>query len=458
MLRKETANKFREIVGKDYYLDSVEDLISYSYDSSATEAMPDAVLLPGSTEQVSEIMKVANEEEIPITPRGAGTNLSGGSVPLKGGVVLVLTRMNRLLKLSRENRYAIAEAGLINLELQNHVKKEGLFYPPDPASWTVSTLGGNVAENAGGPRGVKYGVTRDWILGLKAVLADGRIINAGGITAKNVTGIDLMSLFTGSEGCLGIVTEITVKLLPLPAFQQSIQAFFPQMDATSRTVARIIGSGIVPVALELMDKVVMNMVEDSVHIGLNRDVEGTLLIMVDGEEATCKQQMSAIIKICKEEGSSDIQVAKSAKEEDDLWLARRSAFGVMSRKKPTCILEDCTVPVSNLQAMIRGTSEICDKYNLTVGIMAHAGDGNTHPMIITDKRDKEEWERVEKAISEIFQLTVDLGGTLSGEHGIGISKKPFLPLIMNEDARRLMVEIKSVLDPKGILNPGKFIE
>ena len=253
--------------------------------------MPDAVLLPGSTEQVAAIMKVANEEEIPVTPRGAGTNLSGGSVPLKGGLVLVLTRMNRLIELNRENRYAIVEAGYINLDLQNKGEEAGLFYPPDPASWSVSTLGGNVGENAGGPRGVKYGVTRDWILGLKAVLADGRIINAGGITAKNVTGIDLISLFTGSEGCLGIVTEVTVKLLPLPPFQQSIQAFFPQLDGASRTVARIIGSGIVPVALELMDKVVMNMVEDSVHIGLNRDVEGTLLSMVDGEEATCKQQM-----------------------------------------------------------------------------------------------------------------------------------------------------------------------
>ncbi len=458
MLGEEIKEKLREIVGKESCLDSVEDLISYSYDSSVAEAMPDVIVLPKSTEEVSAIMKVANEEEIPVTPRGAGTNLSGGTVPLKGGIVLVLTRMNRLVELNRENRYAIVEAGHTNLELQNKAKAAGLFYPPDPASWSVSTLGGNVGENAGGPRGVKYGVTRDWILGLKAVLADGRIINAGGVTAKNVTGIDLISLFTGSEGCLGIVTEITVKLLPLPPFQQSIQAFFPHLDSASRTVARIIGSGIVPVALELMDRVVVNMIEDSAHIGLPRDVEGTLLIMVDGEETTCRGQVETITKICKDEGSSAIQVAQSAEEEDKLWLGRRSAFGVMSRKRPTCILEDCTVPVSNLPAMIKGTVEIGKKYDLTIGVMAHAGDGNTHPMIVTDKRDREEWERVEKAISEMFQLAVDLGGTLSGEHGIGISKKPFLPLIMNDDARRLMLEVKSVLDPKGILNPGKFIE
>ena len=458
MIREETIQKFREIVGHDACLLSVEDLINYSYDSSVDEAMPELVLLPQSTEQVSAIMKVANEEGIPVTPRGAGTNLSGGTVPMKGGIVLVLTRMNRLIKLSKEDRYAIVEAGYINLDLQNKVKAEGLFYPPDPASWSVSTLGGNVGENAGGPRGVKYGVTRDWLLGLKAVLADGRIIQAGGLTAKNVTGIDLISLFTGSEGCLGIVTEVTVKLLPLPPFQQSIQAFFPQLDGASRTVARIIGSGIVPVALELMDKVVVNMIEDSAHIGLPRDVEGTLLIMVDGEEATCRKQVEVMEKICREEGSSDIQVAQSAEEEDKLWLGRRSAFGVMSRKMPTCVLEDVTVPVSNLPAMIKGTVEIGEKYNLTIGVMAHAGDGNTHPMIVTDKRDKEEWERVEKAVSGMFHLAVDLGGTLSGEHGIGLSKKPFIPLIMNDDARRLMLEIKSVLDPKGILNPGKFIE
>ena len=458
MIREETIQKFREIVGPDACLSSVEDLINYSYDSSVDEAMPDVVLLPQGTEQVSAIMKVANEEGIPVTPRGAGTNLSGGTVPMKGGIVLVLTRMNRLIKLSKEDRYAIVEAGHINLDLQNRVKAEGLFYPPDPASWSVSTLGGNVGENAGGPRGVKYGVTRDWLLGLKVVLADGRIIQAGGITAKNVTGIDLISLFTGSEGCLGIVTEVTVKLLPLPPFQQSIQAFFPQLDGASRTVARIIGSGIVPVALELMDKVVVNMIEDSAHIGLPRDVEGTLLIMVDGEEATCRKQVEVMEKICRDEGSSDIQVAQSAEEEDKLWLGRRSAFGVMSRKRPTCVLEDVTVPVSNLPAMIKGTVEIGKKYNLTIGVMAHAGDGNTHPMIVTDKRDREEWKRVEKAVSEIFHLAVDLGGTLSGEHGIGLSKKPFIPLIMNDDARRLMMEIKSVLDPKGILNPGKFIE
>jgi len=458
MIRECTAQELRHIVGERSYLDSREDLIGYSYDSSVDEAMPEAVILPTNTAQVSEIMKIAYREEIPVTPRGAGTNLSGGTIPVAGGIVLVLTRMDRLIVLNKEDRYAVVQAGCVNLNLQEAAKKVGLFYPPDPASWSVSTLGGNVGENAGGPRGVKYGVTRDWILGLKVVLADGRIITAGGITAKNVTGIDLISLFTGSEGCLGIVTEVTVKLLPLPPFRQSLQAFYPLLDGASRTVARIIGSGIVPVALELMDKVVVNLIEDSAHIGLPRDVEGTLLIMVDGDEGACRNQAERIASICREEGASDVLVARSDEEEEKLWLGRRSAFGVMSRKRPTCVLEDCTVPVSNLLEMIRGIVAIGEKYNLTIGVMAHAGDGNTHPMILTDKRDKDEWARVEKAVAEIFQLAVDLDGTLSGEHGIGISKKPFLPLIMDDDARKLMTEIKSVLDSKGILNPGKFIE
>lgn len=457
MLRQSVAQELRHIVGEGNYLDSREDLLSYSYDSSVEEAVPEAVLLPSTTEQISEIMKTACREAIPVTPRGAGTNLSGGTIPVNGGIVLALTRMDRLVELNREDRYAVVQAGCVNLKLQNEAKKAGLFYPPDPASWSVSTLGGNVGENAGGPRGVKYGVTRDWILGLKVVLADGRIIAAGGVTTKNVTGIDLISLFTGSEGCLGIVTEVTVKLLPLPSCQRSIQAFYPRLDGASATVARIIGSGIVPVALELMDRVVVNLIEDSARIGLPRDVEGTLLIMVDGEEEVCQRQAELIETICREEGALDVQVSRSSAEEEKLWAGRRSAFGVVSRRRPTCVLEDCTVPVSNLVEMIRGIVAIGKKYNLLIGVLAHAGDGNTHPMILTDKRDREEWKRVEKAVVEIFQLAVALRGTLSGEHGIGLSKKPFLPLIMNEDARKLMAEIKSVLDPGGILNPGKFI-
>ncbi|MBN2284114.1 MAG: FAD-binding protein [Deltaproteobacteria bacterium] len=452
------AQRLRAIVGEDNYLDSVEDLINYSYDASVDEALPEAVVLPETTEEIAEIMKLANSAGIPVTPRGAGTNLSGGTIPHKGGIVIALTRMKKILELSKENRYAIVEAGLTNLELQNEAHKLGLFYPPDPASWAVSTMGGNVGENAGGPRGVKYGVTRDWILGLKIVLADGRIINTGGITAKNVTGVDMTSLFCGSEGLLGIVSEITVKLLPIPPFRQSIQAFFPRIDGASGTVTRIIGSGIVPVALELMDSVVINMVEDSKKIGLPRNVQGVLLIMVDGPESECRRQSSMIEEICIDQGASHVDVAGTADEEEALWVARRAAFGVMSQKLPNCILEDVTVPVSRLPEMIKGIIKIGETYDLTIGVLAHAGDGNTHPMIVTDKRDTDEWERVEKAVSDIFHLAVDLGGTLSGEHGIGLSKKPFMHLIYNEHEFQLLRELKQILDPKGILNPGKITD
>jgi glycolate oxidase len=420
MIEQGIANKFRSIVGEDCYLDSAEDLINYSYDSSIDEAMPEAVVLPQTTEQVSEILKLASDAGIPVTPRGAGTNLSGGTIPLKGGIVITLTRMKRIIGLSKENLYAVVEAGLTNLELQNKAQKLGLFFPPDPASWAVSTMGGNVGENAGGPRGVKYGVTRDWILGLKVVLADGRIINTGGITAKNVTGVDLTSLFCGSEGLLGMVTEVTVKLLPLPPFKQSILAFFPELDGASKTVARVIGSGIIPVALELMDNVVINMVEDSKNIGLPRDAKGMLLIMVDGTESECKKQGGMIAEICKDEGAADVKVAGTAEEEEALWVARRAAFGVMSQKLPNCVLEDVTVPVSKLPEMIKGIIKVGDNYNLTIGVLAHAGDGNTHPMIVTDRRNKEEWERVEKAVSDIFQLAV---GALFRESTVSAPRK-----------------------------------
>ncbi|MBN1830227.1 MAG: FAD-binding protein [Deltaproteobacteria bacterium] len=457
MVEEKIAKELRAIAGGDGYLDSREDLLNYSYDSSVDEAMPDAVVLPNSTEQISKIMKIADREKIPVIARGAGTNLSGGSIAVKGGIVIALTRMNAIKEFSKENRYAIVEAGLVNLDFQNYAMKQGLFFPPDPSSWAVATIGGNIAENAGGPRGVKYGVTRDWILGLKAVLADGTVIQTGGVTFKNVTGVDLTSLFCGSEGLLGIVTEATLKLLPLPPFKQSLQVFYPKIDDASKTVARIIGSGIVPVALELMDRVVINVVEDAKKIGLPKDVAAMLLVMVDGIESECRNQVRLIEQICKEEGASRVAIAENETQEEALWLGRRSALGCMSQLRPNCLLEDVTVPVSNLPVMIKGIYEIATKYNLTIGVMAHAGDGNTHPMIVTDKRDKEEWERAEKAIGDIFKLAVDLGGTLSGEHGVGISKKPFMNLIYGEAEFRVLKDLKKVLDPNGILNPGKIM-
>jgi glycolate oxidase len=457
MIDERIANELRGIVGNESYFDGPEDLINYSYDGFLPEAKPDAVLFAVSTEQVSAVVKVAYREGIPVTARGAGTNIVGGTVPVKGGLVLVFTRMNRILEINPADRYAVVQPGVVNAHLQAAVAKQGLFYPPDPASLNVSTIGGNVAENAGGPRGVKYGVTRDYLLGLTVVLADGRVVHTGGRTAKNVTGYDLTGLFCGSEGTLGIVTEITVKLVSKPPVQRSIQAIFSDLDGAGRAVAKIKEAGIVPVAIELMDPVVINLIEDSHHIGLPREAAGLLLIQVDGQEETVAREVERIAQFCGEQGAAEVRVSLTQEEDELLWLARRSAFGVMARSRPNCVVEDVTVAVSHLPTMVRDIVAMARKHRVTVGVLAHAGDGNMHPLILCDRRDEDEWHRVEEFSKELFERAVELGGTLSGEHGIGLAKDRFLPLVMNEATRQLMGEIKSTLDPKGILNPGKFV-
>jgi len=457
MLKEETAKELRQIVGPEAYLDSPEDLINYSYDAYLPEARPEAVILPQSTEQVASIMQVAYRESIPVTPRGAGTNIVGGTVPVRGGVVLCFTRMNRILEIHPEDRYAVVEPGVINAELQAAVGRLGLFYPPDPASLNVSTIGGNVAENAGGPRGVKYGVTRDYLLGLTVVLADGRVIRTGGRTTKNVTGYDLTGLFCGSEGTLGVITEITVRLISKPEAQRSIQALFHELDGAGQAVSRIMAAGIVPVALELMDSTVIRLIEESHRIGLPLQAEGLLLIQVDGSAESVARESEKVARFCQENGAVEVRVSRNPKDEELLWFARRSAFGVMARARPNCIVEDVTVPVSKLPSMVRHIVALAKDRGVTVGVLAHAGDGNMHPLILFDRRDQEEFHRVERFSQELFQKAVELGGTLSGEHGIGMAKDRFLPMVMSQETREVLRSIKATLDPKGIMNPGKFV-
>jgi len=458
VLDERIAKELKEIVGARNYLDTPEDLMNYSYDAFVKEAQPEAVLLPTTTEQVSNIMKVAYREQIVVTARGAGTNISGGSIPVRGGIILAFTRMNRIIEIRKEDLLAVVQPGVVNAEFQAEVEKMGLFYPPDPASMSVSTLGGNVAENAGGPRGVKYGVTRDYILGLTVVLPDGQIIKVGGLTKKNVTGIDFVGFFTGSEGTLGIITEITCRLLPKPETNQTVEAIFNDLDLAGKTVAKIIAEGMLPVSLELMDSVVINLVEDSAHIGLPREAAGILLIMMDGPRESVKQQVEKIAQLCRDQGAIDVHIAKNQEEEDAIWFARRTAFGTMSRARPNCVTEDVTVPVSKVPEMIRAIVAIGRKYNLVVGVLAHAGDGNMHPLILTDQRNEDEWKRTQDAIREIFEKGIkELGGTLSGEHGIGLAKEEFLDMAMTKETRQFMKRIKDAVDPKGILNPGKFV-
>jgi glycolate oxidase len=454
---EQLKQQFLQIVGNARYRDQAEDLISYSYDAFTIEARPELVLLPLSTEEVSKILKLASSHKISITARGAGSSVCGAPVPVEGGIVLSLTLMNRILETNTPDRYCIVQPGVINGDLQVELAKTGFFYPPDPGSMAFSTIGGNLAQNAGGPRCLKYGVTSDYVLGMEVVLPNGDIIRFGSRNVKDVTGYKLSALFCGSEGTLGIVTEVTLKVLPQPEAYRTVLAIFNELDETASSVSDIIGAGILPAAMELLDKVLINTVEDTHNIGLPRDAEGLLLIEVDGSEEQVEKELALILEKVHHNNATAVQHARTSVERDKLWRARRSLYSSMSRLKPNCIVEDATVPASKVPEMIRGIRTIVDKYKLLTGILAHAGDGNMHPLISCDMRDKEEMARVEKAINEIFDLAITFNGTLSGEHGIGIAKRKYLSKVIDDPTRRFMHSLKQSIDPHGILNPGKTL-
>jgi glycolate oxidase len=456
-MNERVKTELRAIVGADRATDRPEDLAVYSSDPYIVEHRPDMVLFPLSTQEVSAIMKVAYREEIPVTARGSGTNLAGETVPIKGGIVLAFSKMDKILEIDRENRTARVQPGVINYDFQQEVERFKLMYPPDPSSWKVATMGGTVGTNAGGPKTLKYGVTRDYLLGLTAVLANGDILKTGGLAIKNVTGYDLTRLLCGSEGTLGIITEITVRLIPKPQATRTTMAVFPKLEDSSDTVKAIMAEGIVPAGLELMDKVVISAVEADAKLGLPTDVDAILLIEVDGDSESIEAQARKIEQIAKAKGASRVVAAANQAEADKLWTARRAAFSVMARLRPNAMIEDATVPVSQLTSMIRKVVEIAERHKVQVGVLAHAGDGNLHPLVLFDQRDKDELHRVDKANEEIFREAIARGGTLSGEHGIGMAKAAFLPMELDEVALAVTKRIKQSLDPKGILNPGKFV-
>ncbi len=456
-MKDELKRELASIVGPDRATDKPAHLVAYSYDAYTEEHRPELVLFPESTEEVSEIMKVAFRESFPVTPRGAGTNLAGETIPVRGGVVLCLTRMDKILSIDEQNLIATVQPGVINMDLQKAVERLGLMYPPDPASWAAATIGGNVATNAGGPRTLKYGVTKDYLLGLTAVLADGDVLKTGGRTIKNVTGYNLTTLLCGSEGTLAVITEITVRLVAKPQATRTIRADFQSLDDCSDAVAEIMSAGIVPAALELMARYTINAVEKAFNLGLPADVEGILLIEVHGYPETLETEVSLIEDILRGKDVANMITAEDDAEAERLWLARRSAGPALMRIRPNHIVEDVTVPVAQLTTMIRKALEICDNHGLEVGVFAHAGDGNLHPCIVFDKRDEDEYKRVEAACEEMVHAAMALGGTLSGEHGIGLAKAPFLSLEMDDVALRVTKGIKDLFDPTGILNPGKFV-
>ncbi len=456
MSKRRLKKLFSKIVGEDNCWIEEEILASYSYDSYPEEpVLPDIVVRPTHTEQIGEIISLCNKMEIPLTVRGAGTNLSGGTVPLKGGCVLVTTALNRIIEINKDDMFARVEPGVVTQKLANAVEKIGLLYPPDPASMKVSTIGGNVAENSGGLRALKYGVTDRYVMEVKFYDVDGNLVKGGGIPVKLVTGFNLKGLMISSEGLLGVISEVMLRLIPPPQARKTLLIFFDDVIDASSVVSEIILNRILPATLEIMDNFTIKTVEKFHKIGLpNKDA--LLLIEVDGHPAALEDEYEKIEKICKKYGG-EVHIAKSQTERDKLWQARRDALSSLAMLKPTLILEDATVPRSKVPDMMRIIQDVAKKYNLLIGTFGHAGDGNLHPTILTDKRDKEEMERVYQAIDEIFYRTLELGGTLSGEHGIGIAKKKYLEKEIGTGTLKFYQKLKRGLDPKGILNPGKVI-
>ena len=457
MISPDLKKQFLAIVDPTRWLDKKEQLTCYAYDAFVEESMPDAVIFPETTEEVSQILALASAHKIPVTGRGAGTSVCGAPVPVHHGLVICFSKMDRIIEINTRDRYIIVEPGVVNADVQAALAPYGFFFPPDPGSMNSATIGGNIALNAGGPRCLKYGVTLDYILSLEVVLASGKVITFGSRNIKDVTGYKLAALFCGSEGTLGLVTRAILKVVPLPETVKTIMATFKDLDDTAKAVTDIIGSGILPAAMELMDKLTLNAIEDKAGLGLDREAAGTLIIEVDGVAEACDKQIRQITEKLHTNHAVNIQEAGSAADRERLWTARRSAYGVFAKLAPDIISEDVTVPVSRVPEMVRRIVQITDKYKLRVGVLAHAGDGNMHPMIPADKSNAEEWSRVQAAFDEIFQAAAELDGTLSGEHGIGLAKSKYLPLVMNQDTIDFMKTIKRAVDPDGILNPGKFV-
>ncbi len=439
-------------------LTAPEELISYQNDAFPYRVAPDLVAIVENVDEIVKVVKYAEKNEIPIIPRAAATGLSGGTCPQKGGIVMDVMRLDKIIEIDQRNLTATVECGVINKDFQDELAKMGLFYPPDPSSWTVSTIGGNVATRAGGPKGVKYGTTEDYVLGVEAVIGGGEILKAGGKTVKFSSGYDLPHLFAGSEGTLGIMTKVTVRLIPLPETKKTMMVIFDTLDEAAQTVSEIIGRGIIPVCLELMDKISAQCVESWKPVGLPTDADGILLIEVDGDEYEVEKNAKAIEEVCRSMKPREFKLARSAEEAEQLWLGRRSVFSAMAQQYTTVLVEDITVPRTKIPDIIRACREAGRKHDVIVSVLGHAGDGNIHPQVLTDIRDKEELARVDAALADIAKAGLELGGTLSGEHGIGVAKSRFFVWEHGEVGKKVMMGIKAALDPKNIFNPGKLFE
>jgi glycolate oxidase len=447
-----------KIVGKDGVLCTPEDLAVYSYDGTFAENIPEVVVLPRTTEQTAEIAKMAVQSRTPLVARGMGSGLAAGSIPAcAGGIVICFTRMNQILEIDTDNYTVRSQAGVVTADLQAEVEKHGLFYPPDPSSIRHSTIGGNIACNAGGPRCLKYGVTGSYLLGLTVVLADGRILKTGGKPIKDVTGYNMTALFAASEGTLGLITEALLRLIARPRYVKTARVDFVSLANASRSVNAILAEGIVPATLELMDQTAIECIEEAMNLGLPTDVEALLLIETDGtDEQTVAREIEAAGRICKANGARSVKVARDDAERNDLWNSRRSLSPSLARRAPNKLGEDITVPRSAIPDIVQRLRAISSKYGLPIVIFGHAGDGNLHPNILFDKRKPEEWQKVKQMVGEIFGAALELEGTLSGEHGVGLLKRPYFEQAMGSVSVDVQRRIKQALDPLNILNPGKM--
>lgn len=459
MSNEALAKDFEALLGKENVFSTEADRQTYAYDSAVLNpVIPSLVVRPATTEQLGVCVKKLYEKGIPMTVRGAGTNLSGGTIPDSSETVVILTNgLTKILEINSEDLYAVVEPGVVTAKFAAEVAKKGLFYPPDPGSQAVSTIAGNIAENAGGLRGLKYGVTKDYLMGVEFYDASGEMVRSGSRTVKCVTGYNLMGLIASSEGTLGVISQAILKLVPPPKASKALMAVFNDMQDAAEAVAGIIAAHVVPCTMEFLDNNTIVRVDDYTKAGLPRDAAAILLIEVDGHPAQVADEAEAVQKVLAKCKAREVHVAKDAAEKLKLWEARRMALPVLARCRPTTVLEDATVPRSKIPAMMKALGEIASKYKLEMGTFGHAGDGNLHPTILCDQRNKEEFHRVEQAVDEIFDVALRLHGTLSGEHGIGTAKAKWMEKETSRGTIMFSKRLRKALDPKGLLNPTKLI-
>ena len=447
--------QLRGIVGWENLISHPEDLLVYEYDGSVDRAMPEAVVLPSSTEQVSRVLALAYREGVPVAGRGSGTGLSGGAIAPPGGIQVVFTRMNHILEIDSDNLTATVEPGVINLDLDTQARKLGLRYAPDPSSQKACSLGGNIAENAGGPHCLAYGTTTNHVVSMEVVLEDGTIVQLGG-PAREVPGYDLRGVFVGSEGTFGLATKITVRLLPLPEMVKTFLGIFPDIESACSAVSAIIGLGIVPAALEMIDSTTIRAVQSVIDAGYPNDAGAVLLVELEGLTEEVEEVSEEVQASLWETGAADVRVAEEATEREKLWVGRKTAFGAFGTIAPNYYLVDGVVPRTRLADVLRLVGDVSRRYGITIANVFHAGDGNIHPCMLFDEREPGILPRVMQAAAELMEYCAEVGGTLSGEHGIGLEKKEFMPLVFTDDDMAAMREVRDAFAPENRLNPGKI--